>query len=364
MPKTDPVTFSDNPAVSAAADPGKYVEIMVSAPKVLESWRLSLFSYEWLDGDGRIKPLEALPAHEQHKRLNAETLIRAGQPLIKPVLGIGILDNVEIGSGRAEFMTLAARGVTPIPVHIPRSNLAEFKPFMDRGSERGNILFYILIAVAMLAALSYAVSQSGRGNLQQLSEDKIKLYAAEILEYANTITNAVSQLHLRGCKDTEISFENAIVAGYENAGAPSDKSCNVFNAAGGGAHWKVMQQEFLGDHAVLDSIKGDVEFTGMVDVVEVGTDDGDLLMQIDLVKKEICMKMNEMLSIENEADNAPEDALLAIVTTAPFIGAYVVNTNKVIGDDSQQFRGKTAGCRRIEHASEGAYFFYKVLRAR
>jgi hypothetical protein len=119
------ITFKD----SAAAANGNYIAVTVDVARVLKSWRESLFSFEWLTPEGDIKSLENLPAHEQPKRQAVEEKLRAGQPLEKPVLGIGIMDNVEIGSGRAEFLTLAAKGVTKIPVHIPKSCESDFKAY-------------------------------------------------------------------------------------------------------------------------------------------------------------------------------------------------------------------------------------------
>ena len=119
--------FVENPV--ARARPEQYLDITVSVEKVLKSWRVSLFSFEWMKQDGQIKNADELPEAEQPKRREVERKLQAGEALEKPVLGIGLLDNVEIGSGRAVFLTLAASGVAVIPVHIPKSNEGEFKAF-------------------------------------------------------------------------------------------------------------------------------------------------------------------------------------------------------------------------------------------
>ena len=80
--------------------------------------------------DGRIKTLEELPEKEHAKRRDAEEKIEKQTDLEKPILGIGLMDNVEIGSGRALFLSLAAHGVKTIPVHIPKSNQDEFKNYL------------------------------------------------------------------------------------------------------------------------------------------------------------------------------------------------------------------------------------------
>jgi hypothetical protein len=121
------IRFIENSAAAGRKD--HYVDITVDVMLVLTSWRESLFSFEWLLPDGSIRALRGLPENEQPKREAVEEKLRKGQPIEKPILGIGVLDNVEIGSGRAEFLTLAAHGLTEIPVHIPKSNEKDFKAF-------------------------------------------------------------------------------------------------------------------------------------------------------------------------------------------------------------------------------------------
>lgn len=119
--------FKDNPV--AAGRPGHYMEITVDTAKIMQSWRASLFSFEWLLPDGRIKTAGELSEAERPRREAVEDALRRNQPLDKPILGIGMMDNVEIGSGRAIFLTLVAHGAAALPVHIPRSNEADFKKF-------------------------------------------------------------------------------------------------------------------------------------------------------------------------------------------------------------------------------------------
>ena len=121
--------FVDNPAVQIRRD--NYLDVTIDVEKMLSSWRSSLYAYEWMLPDGRIKTRDELPENEQPKRDEAEEKIKKGRALEKPVLGIGLLENVEIGSGRALLLTLAAAGAKSIPVHIPKTNEDEFKPFLS-----------------------------------------------------------------------------------------------------------------------------------------------------------------------------------------------------------------------------------------
>lgn len=121
-------TLIDNKA--ASAKPEAYTAINIDIKKTLKSWQLSLYSYEWLTPEGVIKPIDEMNEAEAQKRKDVETALNDNAPLEKPILGIGIQDNIEIGSGRAVLLTLAAQGVETLPVHIPKSNESDFKDFL------------------------------------------------------------------------------------------------------------------------------------------------------------------------------------------------------------------------------------------
>lgn len=107
-----------------------YLSVHVKTDAVTKSWKQSLFSFEWLRKDGTIKDMQELSETEWPKRAAIERKLENGEPIEMPVLGIGIMDNIEIGIGRAEFLTLAANGIKTIPVHIPKSHQEDFKAFL------------------------------------------------------------------------------------------------------------------------------------------------------------------------------------------------------------------------------------------
>ena len=57
----DGLHFVDNPVARGE----RYTTIEIDVGAVLDSWRASLFSYEWILPDGRIKALQELPPGEQ-----------------------------------------------------------------------------------------------------------------------------------------------------------------------------------------------------------------------------------------------------------------------------------------------------------
>lgn len=127
----DILVFEENGAVFNTVN--LYQVIDIDVLKALESWKSSLFSYEWITKDG-FKPLDRLAAREREKRLIVERKIEARQALEMPILGMGVLENVEIGSGRAVFLTLALHGARVIPVHIPSSQADYFRQYLRKTS--------------------------------------------------------------------------------------------------------------------------------------------------------------------------------------------------------------------------------------
>lgn len=122
------INFNDSKAIQARPD--FYITVNLDINAVLKSWQLSVFSYEWMNTDGTIKETNKLKDTDQEKRKTVENALNTGNALDTPVLGIGIQDNVEIGSGKAVLCTLAANAIQTIPAHIPKSNESDFKDFI------------------------------------------------------------------------------------------------------------------------------------------------------------------------------------------------------------------------------------------
>lgn len=121
--------LTDNPSLKGRED--RFIVIDAKMDLIIASWRSSLFAHEWLRPDGTIKSPADMSEALRQKRQAIEAHIKSSDTLARPVLGIGITDGVEIGSGRDLLLTLAAMGIKIIPVHIPKSHQADFRIFIS-----------------------------------------------------------------------------------------------------------------------------------------------------------------------------------------------------------------------------------------
>lgn len=92
-------------------------------------------------------------------------------------------------------------------------------------NQSGNILFIILIAVALFAALSYAVTSSNRGGTGNISKEKAQLSQGVIDNYMASINAGVMRLQMRGCTMIDYTPPSQWVSG--------DKKCFLFHPDGG-----------------------------------------------------------------------------------------------------------------------------------
>lgn len=222
--------------------------------------------------------------------------------------------------------------------------------------QSGSTLFFILIAAALFAALTYAITRSSDSG-KNLSVEKNRLLASEILDTGNRFADAVSRLRLKGVADTNISFENG--ATYANAGCATDM-CKVFSFNGAGLEW---------EDAPANVNTGQAwGFSGDIAIDEIGTAAADLIAFLPGLTGEMCHRINVLTGIEAESASPP---LFAGGTLAnKFAGAY---NGTPVTVNPASIKGKKSGCLQFNSISGTAvtgsplsqtYVFYQVLIAR
>jgi len=211
-----------------------------------------------------------------------------------------------------------------------------------RARERGNVLFLILIAVALFAALGFAVSNILRsGNPTTIAGEQARVYASEILDYGRNMRQAVQNIRIsNGCRDTDISFENPIEGGYVNG---TNTECQVFHPDGGGMSWVSPA------NGINDGTEWVITSSNIVN--GVGTTLPDLAIILINVNSNICTQINETSGISALGSDP------GIAFTA-FTGTYVT-------EDTINFsNGQTFGCLNHDNSGTDEAFFYQVLITR
>lgn len=219
-------------------------------------------------------------------------------------------------------------------------------------SQQGSVLFYILIAVLLFAALSYAVSGMLRGSSNPVSE-RDSLMATGILDYAKNMRQAVQVMRVSTqCDEADISFEKSPFDGsdaaYVNASAPTDFSCHVFHPSGGGVGYMTAQNQ------------EDWSVTGHFYINNVGTSAVELVAILP-VSRDLCAMINTKLDISNSTiETLVSDGAGGGNTHAPYVGSFTSTGSLTLAAHS----GKMAGCYKSSASSGTDYTFYQVLIAR
>lgn len=224
--------------------------------------------------------------------------------------------------------------------------------------QNGSVIIWILIAVGLMAALSYAFMGSSRTSTNMLTDAQAEAYASEIIAYGNEVKQAVKRLQLRGCSDTEISFENNVVSGYTNPNSPADKSCHVFDVAGGGLTWKVRNEEWnstCGGFPLY--FCNEISFDAATRFPGMGTDDllsggsVELTMRVFGINQKMCEAINKLSGI-------PLPVPASTFNAGKFLGSYTSGTNLMMQTPS----GYLFGCHT--YGTSSPYNFYYILIAR
>lgn len=228
--------------------------------------------------------------------------------------------------------------------------------------DAGNVLFLILIGIALFAALSYAITQTGRGGTGGgLARENASINAAKIVAYSNSVAETVQRMRINGVDD--LAFRGT-------ACALPDCSGYIFDTGGGG---NVLQAP---PADVLDSANsGQATYGRWVvtsnGVRDIGTDgngaaSSELVLVLPWIKLDICKSLNDKLGVINQDDWPPRD--MPSFTLTDFAGTY--STEMIMDSNmSQLLYKKKAGCFSATSVNGVAgatrhYHFYQVLLPR
>lgn len=222
--------------------------------------------------------------------------------------------------------------------------------------ERGNAFFFILLGVAMFAALAYTVASGMRGgSTTQLSGQRASLAASDILGQAQKIDRGVNRLRTRSVSENDISFANTKDPQFEHS-SPQPTRHRVFHKEGGnvsyispppgannGSEWF-----FTGATCMVGIGNGDT-----ANCSTSGSRDEELLMVLPNMNAAVCQEINKRLGI----NGIPEDEGNGFARRA-YKGEFEDSTYILaLGE-------KTAGCFLEGRTGQGGLHFVQVLLAR
>lgn len=224
-------------------------------------------------------------------------------------------------------------------------------------NESGNVLFLILIAVALFAALSYAVTSSTRNSAKNSGRETNLISSAQITQYPSSIATAIVRMTISGESVEDIRFNAP--SEFEELSNPS---LGVFHPNGGAATHMRAPSDIM-----LDGEAGNWIFNAEMEVNNIGlTEQGgnDIIAFLPGIKKAICARINEEYGLGDRIPRLDSNRDVEYMTRMVDDGVsdYEFPTIDVpdIDDGDETFYGQPFGCFQNGGGDED-YVYYHVI---
>ena len=225
--------------------------------------------------------------------------------------------------------------------------------------QRGNVLFLILIAVALFAALSYAVTKTSEGGGPSVSTEKTETIAGDYFNYMTAINTAVTRMRANGVQDYELNFRNSIATfgGNDNTNCTANR-CRIFHPAGGGVSPRNTR---AWSRPPYPSTFGRIF---LINVPGAGTAAADLAYIVYGSTNEICRAVNKRsLGLDDALYNAPitENAASFLYNSAYPTGPFTTTTWTLNVPANAGTQGTFCVCNTASGGCVGASTWYPAL---
>ena len=234
-----------------------------------------------------------------------------------------------------------------------------------RQSERGNVLFLILIAVALFAALSYAVTSSSRSGGGDANDETNLISSSTITQYPASIRTAIIRMQVSsGVAIDEMEFNAPTDFGDCSS---SGANC-VFHPSGGGATHVPGSADVMDSGTQTDWVfnaENEINLVGTTSATENSptTSSAEIIAFLPDIKSGICQRINDELGISG----IPTETGINIATqhvnadgSGTGLPAFVASgtTGTIGGTGVADLDGQAFGCFQ---QPAGTYHYFHVL---
>lgn len=232
-------------------------------------------------------------------------------------------------------------------------------PHTTHRSERGNVLFLILIAVALFAALSYAVTQSTRGGGEGASSETNLVNSAQLTQYPALVRASITRMNVRGTNYLDFEFNPP--ADFDDC--TTNEAC-AFHPDGGGSTYVTAPSAIMADgDAGIWSFNLDFEISGIGTSLSSSTEGNDLLAFLPGIDRGLCERLNSELGITGDIGASSD---LSAAYTQNMDDTYTLTGSEVIlgtsaSSNTEGLLGQPFGCFQNDAANDGEYVYYHVL---
>lgn len=216
---------------------------------------------------------------------------------------------------------------------------------MIRATERGNAVIFILLGIALFAALAYTFMRSAQTGQGNLTAGQTRLLAQKMINASLRVERATNKLLARGCSENELNFYDPQMPLSLNPDAPPDGRCDIFSAQGTGGSAE-MFAEYTTDSGAANNLQ----------VHKTKTTEPDILYWYQGVSRQLCVEINRQLGIHNPAE-VPQDTTL--VAGVPFTGTFSTGAAESYNDEDVRIYNAPAACVHITGVD--IYAYYKLL---
>ena len=236
---------------------------------------------------------------------------------------------------------------------------------INRANESGNVLFLILIAVALFAALSYAVTQSSRSGSGDASSETSMVNGAEITQYPAGVRTAIVRMIISNNITVDELYFDPTSAFSTTLTTTAQQQQAVFHPAGGGATDQNAPPNLM--DAAGTNPGGIWYFNANFQIPDIGTSSSDntgndLIAWLPGIKQAVCQKIDDSLGLPAiPVATAPVD-LTTIEKTqeAGSFDAWAETFPAAAGTTfDSALKGQPFAC--FANASGGPYIYYHTL---
>lgn len=238
--------------------------------------------------------------------------------------------------------------------------------------EAGNVLFLVLIAVVLFAALSFAVTMSSRSGSSDLDAEMSQIGTSRLSQNSLDLERAVIRLRISmQIADETISFDNPILTGYDNPACTID-ACKVFRPDGGQAPYVAPDKNWLDPARAAEPYFGQWIFTGSTCIPGIGGGhnncDSDpknyeLVAYMPWLTRATCIHINRKLHVGTPGAEPPQAIGSAWAASPEFTGTY--GSGAALLDGGNVLFSQMEGCFQGNGTPPaGSYHYFRVLLPR